>query len=74
MARTTDPNVQVLFGFEAIEGTILYSGAAPNFVGLYQINVQVPALSIVGANVPVAIVTTNGFSDFVTIVSVEISL
>ena len=67
LARTTDPNIQVLFGFEALPGTILYSGAAPNFVGLYQINVQVPGLSIVGADVPLAIVTTNGFSDFVTI-------
>lgn len=67
LARTTDQNIQVLFGFEAIDGEIQYSGAAPNFVGLYQINVKVPALSIVGTSVPVAIVTTNGFSDFVTI-------
>ena len=66
-ARATDQNIQVLFGFEAIAGEIQYSGAAPGFVGLYQINVKVPGLSIVGTSVPVAIVTTNGFSDFVTI-------
>jgi len=67
LARTTDQNIQVLFGFEALYGTDLWSGAAPNFVGLYQINVQVPSLSIVGTDVPLAILTTNGFSDFVTI-------
>ena len=69
LARTTDPNIWVLFSVDALPGTILYSGAAPNFVGLYQINVQVPSLSIesLGTDVPLAIVTTNGFSDFVTI-------
>ena len=67
LARATDPNIQVLFGFEALPGVIQYAGAAPNFAGLYQINVQVPNLSIVGADVPVAIVTSNGFSDFVSL-------
>ncbi|MDA1313099.1 MAG: IPT/TIG domain-containing protein [Acidobacteria bacterium] len=67
LARATDPGIEVLFGFNGTPGTIVYVGGAPNFVSLYQINVQVPALDIVGANVPLAIVTSNGWSDFVTL-------
>jgi len=65
LARATVP--EVLFGFSGTPGTVTYAGGAPNFVSLYQINVQVPALDIVGPNVPLAIVTSNGWSDFVTI-------
>lgn len=67
LARATDPGIVVLFGLEALPGTILYAGAAPNFVGLYQINVQVPALANLGVDVPVAILTSNGFTDLVSI-------
>ncbi len=67
LSLTTDPNIAVLFGFEALQGVITFSGAAPGFVGLYQINVIVPQLQTVGAAVPVAILTSNAISDFVTV-------
>jgi len=67
LARATDSNIQVIFGFIPEAGNVIYAGAAPNFVGLYQINVVVPSLTIVGAEVPIAILTSNGLSDFVTI-------
>ena len=67
LARATDGNIRVLFGFEAFDGQITFSGAAPFFVGLYQINVLVPDLLTVGSGVPIAIVTTNAVSDFATI-------
>jgi len=41
--QTTLSNpVKFLFGDNKKEGTILYQGLAPNFVGLYQFNVTVP--------------------------------
>lgn len=64
-ARVVDPELQVLFDGEA--GTILFAGAAPGFIGLYQINVQLPNVGFVGAAVPVQVVTSNAFSDFVDI-------
>ena len=67
LSLTTDAGIQVLFGFEALPATITFSGAAPGFVGLYQINVIVPQLQTVGAAVPVAIITSNAISDFVTV-------
>jgi uncharacterized protein (TIGR03437 family) len=67
LARATDLGIQVIFGFVPQAGTVVYAGGAPNFVSLYQINVTVPALNIVGPGVPVALVTSNGWSDFVTI-------
>ena len=67
LSLTTDPGIQVLFGFEALPAAITFSGAAPGFVGLYQINAIVPQLQIVGAEVPLAILTSNAISDFVTV-------
>ncbi len=61
-SRTTDSSIQVLFGGEA--GTVLFSGAAPNFVGLYQMNVTIPNPVVTGAAVPVAIFSGNAFSCF----------
>ncbi|MEP7362434.1 MAG: IPT/TIG domain-containing protein [Acidobacteriota bacterium] len=37
-------------------GTVLFSGLAPGFVGLFQVNVQVPAASPVGDNVQLQII------------------
>ena len=65
LSFTTDPNVAVLFGGE--EGRIFFSGAAPFFVGLYQINVTIPDTVFPGPAVPVAIATSNAFSDFVDV-------
>ena len=65
LSRTTDPDLLVLFGGEA--GTVSFSGAAPDFVGLYQINVTIPNPVVTGAAVPVAIFTGNAFSCFTDI-------
>ncbi len=64
LSRTTDPNISVLFGGET--GTVFFSGAAPGFVGLYQLNARIPSTGVTGS-VPVAIQTSNAFTDFVDI-------
>ena len=38
-----------------VDAQVLYSGAAPGFVGLVQINAVVPASAPVGANIPVVV-------------------
>ncbi len=48
---------------------VLFSGVAPGFVGLYQINIQVPA-SIQAGTVPL-VVTVNGVSSQTTQVAVQ---
>ena len=65
LSYVTDPDLQVLFGREA--GVIQFAGAAPGFVGLYQINVTIPETVLVGSAVFVAIQTSNGYSDMVDI-------
>ena len=64
-ARTVDQSVSVEFGGEA--GTVSYSGAAPGFVGLYQINVQAPATAFIGPAIPLTISTGNALIDYVDI-------
>ncbi len=64
-ARTVDRAVSVEFGGEA--GTVFYSGAAPGFVGLYQLNVQAPDTIFIGPAIPLAISTSNAFIDYVDI-------
>jgi uncharacterized protein (TIGR03437 family) len=46
---------------------VQFSGLAPNFTGLYQVNVQVPANSPTGAAVPVSMRFNQGASNTVTI-------
>jgi uncharacterized protein (TIGR03437 family) len=46
---------------------VLFSGIAPGFAGLYQINVQVPAGITPGDDVPIAVSMPNGVSDSATI-------
>ena len=65
LSRTVDPATAVLFA--NTPGTILFSGAAPNFVGLYQLNVTLPLGLLPGPAVPIAIVTEEAFADFVDI-------
>jgi len=49
------------------QATVLFSGLAPGFPGLYQLNVTIPmALSSAG-NFPLAISTANAFHDQVYI-------
>jgi uncharacterized protein (TIGR03437 family) len=57
-------NIRVRFNGE-LEGQVQYAGIAPNFVGLYQINVRIPNdPSLVGL-AAVLIETSNADSDFV---------
>ncbi|HYL77062.1 MAG TPA: hypothetical protein VEU96_22795 [Bryobacteraceae bacterium] len=50
------------------DGTnISYQGLTPGFAGLYQINVAIPSNTQLGLAVPLAIATTNGFTDMVDI-------
>jgi uncharacterized protein (TIGR03437 family) len=65
LSRTTDPNILISFGGES--GTILFSGAAPFFVGLYQVNVTIPNVVTVGPAIPVAVITSTALSDFIDI-------
>lgn len=46
---------------------ITYQGLTPGFAGLYQINVVIPMTATPGSAVPLAIQTTNGFTDMVDI-------
>jgi uncharacterized protein (TIGR03437 family) len=46
---------------------VIFSGLAPGFVGLYQVNVQVPAAAPSGAAVPVALTIAGVQSNTVTI-------
>ena len=46
---------------------VLFSGIAPGYAGLYQINVQVPGGVTPGDDVPIAVSMPNGASDSATI-------
>jgi uncharacterized protein (TIGR03437 family) len=50
------------------KATLLYSGLAPGFPGLYQINVQLPPFPPSTGALPLAIQTVNAFHDMVDIV------
>ncbi len=54
----------VLFG--GVAGNVLYSGLTPGFVGLYQINVEVPGGSPLGIQVPVEI-NSGGVSSTISV-------
>jgi uncharacterized protein (TIGR03437 family) len=55
------------FGGGSAEATPLFVGLTPNFVGLYQINVTIPADAPKGTSVPVALVGEGGSSNRVNI-------
>ena len=61
---TTLTTPTVYIGGEA--ATVLYSGLAPGFVGLYQVNAIVPQLSAVGASTEVVIQMGSTISNSVT--------
>ncbi len=56
-----DPNVRIYFG-GVLATNVGFIGGSPNFAGLNQINVVIPAV-VVGNNVPVSIGTSNAFTD-----------
>jgi uncharacterized protein (TIGR03437 family) len=47
--------------------TVVYSGLAPGFPGLYQMNVTIPTNLTSAGNLPLAIQTPNAFHDQVFI-------
>ncbi|MGA7238045.1 MAG: hypothetical protein WBY44_20325 [Bryobacteraceae bacterium] len=64
-AYTSISSPQVTIG--GIAGTVLYSGLAPNLVGLYQVNVQLPLNAPSGPAVPVVLKIGGVISNTVTI-------
>ena len=60
LSVVTDPGLRVLF--DGVAGEIAFAGMVPGFVGLYQINVLVPAVAS-AAPVNLAVVTSNAVSD-----------
>lgn len=65
-------SVQVTVG--GINASVLYAAAAPGFVGLDQINVQIPDGVVAGANVPVVMKVNNGQGTMVQANAVTIAL
>jgi len=67
-ARTclnNQPSMCVAFGGTSF-GDIKYSGLAPSFIGLWQINVQLPA-NVTGNAVPVRVTINGSPSNTVTV-------
>ena len=60
---TTPPTVMI----GEVRASILFSGLAPTFVGLYQINVQVPAAAPFGNAVPLVVSIGGAIAQTVTI-------
>ena len=59
----TNPSV-VIGGTPAL---VTFSGLAPGFVGLYQVNVQVPANAVAGNAVPLTVTVNGATSNMVTV-------
>src|ERR1700693_218336 len=58
----------IYFGAAAVDtSAILFQGLTPGYAGLYQINVTIPLSVDSSAAVPLAIQTSNGFTDMVNI-------
>jgi uncharacterized protein (TIGR03437 family) len=45
----------------------MFSGAAPGFVGLYQVNLQIPSSTRAAADIPVVLTIGGKISNTVTI-------
>jgi uncharacterized protein (TIGR03437 family) len=61
----TTTNATVTVG--GVPASVIFAGLAPNFVGLYQVNVQVPQTAPVGGSVPVILTIGGAVSNSVTI-------
>jgi len=66
LSKTTVSPINVLIGGQP--ATVIYSGLAPGFPGLYQMNVTLPSVILFPGNLPVAILTPNAVHDQVDIV------
>jgi len=62
---TMQPSVCVAMG--SAFGEILFSGLAPNYAGLWQLNVRIPTDSLTGNAVPVKVVINGTSSNLFTI-------
>jgi uncharacterized protein (TIGR03437 family) len=69
-AQSSPPSTTLVTPTVAVGGVLTpvqFSGLAPGFIGLYQVNVQVPGNSSTGAAVPVSLRFNEGASNIVTI-------
>jgi uncharacterized protein (TIGR03437 family) len=66
---TATSSTRVLFG--AVDGNVLFSGLAPGFVGLWQMNVVIPEQPFVKGAVPVVAIVNGISSGAVTILVAE---
>jgi uncharacterized protein (TIGR03437 family) len=64
---TVQPAVYVA----GVPAKVLYSGLAPNYPGLYQLNITLPAPLPASGPLPLAILTPNAYHDQVTIQAVQ---
>jgi uncharacterized protein (TIGR03437 family) len=61
LGKATDPAPTVTIG--GVQASVSFSGLAPGFAGLYQVNTQVPAGAATGDDVPVSVAMPNGLTD-----------
>jgi uncharacterized protein (TIGR03437 family) len=64
LSSAIDPRIQIWFGGQVAD-KLTYAGGAPFFAGLNQINAVIPTTVQTGTNIPVAISTSDAFSDLV---------
>lgn len=64
---------QLVVGINNAGAPVTFAGLAPGFVGLYQVNVQVPASTPVGSQIPVQLgVVVSGATFFSPLVSMAV--
>jgi uncharacterized protein (TIGR03437 family) len=54
-----------------VHSSVSFSGIAPGFAGLYQVNVQVPAGAAAGNDAPVSVAMPNGSSDATATIAIR---
>jgi uncharacterized protein (TIGR03437 family) len=64
LSSAIDPRIRIWFGGQVAD-RLTYAGGAPFFAGVNQINAVIPKTVAVGTNIPVAISTSDAFSDLV---------
>ena len=67
LSRAIDADNLVLRFDRSFRGEVLYAGLAPNFAGLYQINVRIPDEADLSGLVPVSIETSTAVSESISI-------
>ena len=67
LSNTSVPVGQIAVFFGGVPGRVVYSGLAPGFPGLYQINVTLPQSLPAKGPLPLAVQTPNAFHDQVDI-------